>query len=130
MAGWLLYDYLDRRGENVFKVWTNNLQSGYRGMLKRRIKALEETERGLIPNLIDGPLRKYQHIYKLRVGGKVRLRPLLCKGPIEKDTELTFLIGATERDFVFDPLHAPQTADDRRQEIIGDPRRRCTHDKT
>ena len=99
-------------------------------MLNRRLKALEdETERGLMPGLIDGPIKGYPHIYKLKIGGKVRLRPLLCKGPIDPDTELTLLFGATERDWKFDPEDAPVIAETRRLEILSDGRRRCNHVK-
>ena len=99
-------------------------------MLNRRLKALEdETEHGLIPGLVEGPIRGFRHIYKLKIGGKVRLRPLLCKGPIDNENELTLLMGATERDYRYDPFNAPSTAENRRQEIMVDIRRRCIHVK-
>lgn len=130
MAGWLLYDYIDARNINDFQKWTQCLESRYRAMLNRKLKALEdETERGLLPGLIDGPLKGHPHIYKLRLGGRVRLRPMLCKGPVNNDTELTLLIGATERDSKFDPINAPVLAVARRDEIINDIKRRCKHVK-
>lgn len=130
MAGWTLYDYVDDRNVNDFERWTKGLEKKYRAMLNRKLKALEdETEPGLLPGLVDGPIRGYPHIYKLKIGGKVRLRPLLCKGPIDNDTELTLLFGATERDWKFVPENAPALAEDRRQEIIRDSRRRCNHVK-
>ena len=130
MAGWTLYDYVDGRNVNDFERWTKGLEKKYRAMLNRKLKALEdETEPGLLPGLVDGPIRGYPHIYKLKIGGKVRLRPLLCKGPIDNDTELTLLFGATERDWKFVPENAPALAEDRRQEIIRDSRRRCNHVK-
>jgi hypothetical protein len=130
MPGWILYDYVDRRDRNDFERWSRTLEKKYLAMLNRRLKALEdETERDLLPGLIDGPIRGYPHIYKLRIGGRVRLRPLLCKGPIDPDNELTLLIGATERDWMFDPEDAPQIAEERRLEILSDYRRRCTHVK-
>ena len=128
MAGWALYDYVDARGINQIERWTKNLESGYRGMLNRKLRALQDDdERGLVPGLIEGPIKHHRHIYKLKAGGKVRLRPLLCKGPVDNDSELTLLIGATERDYVFDPPDAPDRADIRRGEIINDNRRRCSH---
>ncbi len=130
MAGWILYDYVDRRGINSFEQWSRGLEKSYLAMLNRKLKALEdETERDLLPGLIDGPIRGYPHIYKLRVGGRVRLRPLLCKGPADKNTELTLFMGATERDSKFDPANAPAMAEERRQEIIQDQQRRCNHVK-
>lgn len=129
MAGWVLYDYVDRRGINQFQIWTENLEKNYRGMLHRRLQAVEATEPGLITGLIVGPIRGYPHIYKLQIGGKVKLRPLLCKGPADTLGELTLLMGATERDFRWEPDDAPGTAELRRQEILADPTRRCCHVK-
>lgn len=130
MAGWQLYDYVDSDGINEFEAWSNGLERKYRAMLNRKLKALEdETEHGLIPGLVVGPIKGYSHIYKLQIGGRVKLRPLLCKGPIDPNNELTLLIGATERGWKFDPQNAPETAEKRRQEIIRDSQRRCNHVK-
>ena len=129
MAGWRLYDYIDERGINQFEQWSRGLESGDRAKLHRKLKALEDTEPGLIPGLLSGPINGYPHIYKLRIGGKVRLRPLLCKGPIEKDSELTLLMGATERDWKWNPHNAREVAVARRQEILNNPERRCIHVK-
>ena len=130
MPGWLLYDYIDTRGRNDFEAWTRNLESRYRAMLNRKLKALEdEVERGLLPGMIEGPIKHHPHIYKPKLGGKVKLRPLLCKGPLDNNCELTLLIGATERDWQYDPTNAPDTAEARREEIINDYSRRCRHVK-
>jgi len=98
-------------------------------MLHRKLKALEDTEPDLVPGLLEGPIRGHPHIYKLKIGGKIRLRPLLCKGPIDNNKELTFLMGATERDYKWDPPNALVVAEARRQEIISNPERRCNHVK-
>lgn len=129
MAGWRLYDYVDHRGVNHLAAWSRSLDSKYRAMLHRRLKALEETEPSLVPGLVEGPIRGHPHIYKLKIGGKVRLRVLLCKGPIDNNKELTFLMGATERDYKWDPPNAPTIAEARRQEIISNLGRRCNHVK-
>jgi len=130
MGGWRLYDYVDRDEVNQFEAWSKGLEKKYRAMLNRKLKALEdESEHGLIPGLVVGPIKRYPHIYKLQIGGKVRLRPLLCKGPIDPNNELTLLIGATERDWKFGPKNAPEIAEKRRQEIILDSQRRCNHVK-
>ncbi len=130
MAGWILYDYVDQRNVNHIEQWTKGLEKKYRAMLHRKLKALEdETEQGLLPKLFDGPLKGYPHIYKLKIGGKVKLRPLLCKGPIDNDDELTLLIGATERGWQYNPKNAPAIAEERRKEILNDNERRCNHVK-
>jgi hypothetical protein len=77
-----------------------------------------------VPGLV-GPIRdrgrRVPHVYKLQVGGKVRLRPLLCKGPLQADNHyavITFLVGAKERDNRFQPRSAPAKAVERRIELI------------
>jgi len=78
MAGWRLYDYIDLDGVNAFETWSKGLERKYRAMLNRKLKALEdETEHGLIPGLVMGPIRGYPHTYKLQIGGRVRLTPTL-----------------------------------------------------
>lgn len=74
----------------------------------------------MVPKLIAG-VKGYRHIYKLQIGGKVRLRPLLCRGPMptdDKNQVLTFLIGARERDMKFVPRDAPKKAKQRREDLI------------
>jgi hypothetical protein len=68
-------------------------------------------------------------IQKLRVKGKVQLRPMLCKGPVDKEKEYTLLIGATERDSKFVPDKADQIANQRKQIIIENHNRRCLHER-
>ena len=78
--------------------------------------------------LIAGPIKGYKHIHKLKIGGKVRLRPLLCRGPEDAEQELTLLAGATERDFAYDPPGAPATAEANRLALVMDGKRRRVYD--
>jgi hypothetical protein len=127
---WALFDYLNGRGENEFKAWTIKQQKGYRAKLNARIDLLEKLGMSLLPHMLEGPLNGFPNTYKLTMKGRVQLRPMLCRGPIDNDNEFTFLIGATERDWEYNPRNAPQRAEDRRFEIIADPRnRRCEHEK-
>lgn len=77
-----------------------------------------------MPGLIAGPIKHMPNIYKLQVGGKVRLRPLLCRGPVNKNAELTFLVGATERDGLFHPPGVKALAEERLKKLIADPKLR------
>lgn len=81
----------------------------------------------LLPGLMAGPIKRFPHLYKLQAGGKVRLRPLLCRGPFDAEVELTLLAPATERDGQFEPLNAPTQADNHRLEIIADARLRAEY---
>jgi|SRR5208282_938958 len=129
MDGWKLYDYLDAAGNNDFAGWSRGLQSPDLAKLNRKLKMLADNGPDLGPKLLAGPLKGYAHIYKIRVNGRVALRPLLCKGPIDNDHEFTLLQGAFEHDWEWIPTNARKTAVDRRQEVINDPdARRCEHE--
>ena len=103
------------------------LQSSDRARLSQKLGMLEKLGPDLPTGLLAGPIRNQAHIYKMRINGRVALRPLLCKGPINNDEEFTLLIGATERDRQWQPRNAPATAGVRRMEILGNVARRCNH---
>ena len=129
MGGWTLYDYVDASGTNDFARWCGGLQRPDLARLNRKLRMLADNGPELGPKLLAGPLKGYAHIYKIRVEGRVALRPLLCKGPIDNDHEFTLLKGASERDRKFVPPNAPDVAVARRQEVIDDPdSRRCPHE--
>jgi hypothetical protein len=128
MAEFELYDYVARDGTNAFKAWTKTLQKDELAKLNQKLDMLRR-EPELPPLLLAGPLER-KPIYKLRINGRVALRPMLCKGPIDNDSEFTLLMGATERDRVLDPEDAVDQAADRRAEVIANPtRRRTPHER-
>lgn len=137
----IIFDYVGARGSAEAKKkakkgdkepakgevrrWRDGLQIDQKGQLDQKLDSLVTAGADLMAELITGPLSikgkgKFPHIYKLQIGGKIRLRPLLCKGTKNLDTELTLLTGATERDGAFDPLNAPEKATSRRKEILQD----------
>ena len=126
-----LYDYVDTRGINQIAKWTKKLPLRDRAKLNNKLQLLEQAGPDLLPGLLAGPnIQGQRHIYKLKIGssGSGRaLRPLLCRGPIDKEEELTLLIGAEERDGKL-PKHVAKAAEDRRQEILAKPERRRPHD--
>jgi hypothetical protein len=124
------------RGENrgVLTEWRRKLErEGVEGMslslLDNALDQLEEVEHEALPRLIAGTWPRYPEIRKLQLGGKVRLRPLLCIGPASKRTELTFLMPAYERNGRFDPRDAPEQADRRRKLLISDLGRRRLYER-
>jgi hypothetical protein len=127
MGAWRLYDYVDNRGLNDFEAWSRGLEKPDRARLSQKLRMLETVGPELPPQLLAGPIKGQSHIYKLRINGRVALRPLLCKGPISNDEEFTLLKGATEVDRKWEPRNAPFAAETRRQEILRDPTRRCNH---
>lgn len=127
MSTWRVYDYVDSRERNDFEAWSKGLEKPDRARLSQKLRMLETVGSDLPPQLLAGPIKSYAHIYKLRINGRVALRPLLCKGPINKDEEFTLLLGATEVGRKWEPRNAPAKAETRRQEILRDPTRRCNH---
>ena len=115
----------ERRFPGAVRTWRDEQQVAQRGQIDEKIDSLATVGPEALPGLIAGPLSikgkgKFSHIYKLQMGGKVRLRPLLCRGTKDLDAELTLLVGATERGGEFAPLNAPEKADLRRKEILND----------
>ena len=124
---WSLYDYVSVRGRNVILEWCQGLQKRDLIKLTEKIDKLEENGHELCPGLA-GPIHNSRHLYKIRVNGSVAVRLFLCKGPINMESEYTFLLGAFEVDDEL-PGGTLETAESHRQNIIRDKSRRCTHER-
>jgi len=122
-----LFDYLTDKGINDFKIWTEKLQKTQRGKLNLRLDMLEQKGPDLFPQILTGT--DTAGIQKLRVPGKIQLRPMLCKGPINVKTEFTLLIGAIEKQDKLQPKKADQIADRRKKDVITDEKRRIKHER-
>jgi len=124
---WLLYDYIDEHGANIIAEWIRRLQAPQRKKLQAKLNLLMQSGPDLPPQLLAGPV--FDHIYKLKVQGNVKLRPMLCKGPLNNDKEFTMLIGAIEKDYKLDPANAAEVAAKNRLAIIKNHTRRCPHER-
>src|SRR5436309_8399056 len=114
----ILYEYVDGAGRGAMTNWVKTKEvREFSGAIDQALDRLEQAD-STMPGFFVGPLASHRHIYKLRLGSKVRLRPLLCKGPGDPDRELTFLMPAFERNWEFHPPDAPARAERRRQEIL------------
>ncbi len=129
----IVYDYtgqhrapgVDLRS-GLVREWRDGLETAQKAQFDEKLRTLKKAgESILFPGLIAGPIKvkgvRFPHIYKLQIGGKIRLRPLLCRGPKDKDEELTFLVGAYEIGGKFDPKNAPDIAQKRHKAITEDP---------
>jgi hypothetical protein len=126
---WVLYDYVNQRPENEFRIWSSGLQKHELAKLNARLDLLEQHGPELLPKMLAGPIRGQPHLYKLVINGRIALRPILCKGPVDMQREFTLLMGATERGFEWVPRDAPASAEVLRQHVIDDPsHRRCLHE--
>ena len=122
-----LWDAVDNRGVNVFKEWTQRLESGHRAKLNQKLDMMQRFafEQMRTSNVLHGPIKKTGHIYKLRAQSNVAMRPLLCKGPIDNNREYTLLLGAFEKGGVL-PKADISKAEANRDAILANPDRRRT----
>lgn len=119
----ILYEHVSATGRAEISSWRLRLQNAQRNQLDQFLDRLEATdEPTLAQKMMAGPI--VQDIYKLQIGGRVRLRPMACFGPADPNDEITLLCPATERDGKLEPASAPATAQLNRKEIINDPARR------
>jgi hypothetical protein len=121
-----LFDYCNAAGLNEFKEWTKSLQSPQRAKLNAKLDMLQFKGMGLFPELLSGT--DTPGIMKLRIKGNVQLRPMLCKGPVDVNTEFTLLMGATEVGGKLKPKNADAVAGGLKNEVRNDPdHRRIDH---
>jgi len=120
-----LYDFIDEGGENVILSWRNGLTARSRAQFDSKLHMLEISGPNLGPKLLAGPINKTRHVYKLIIHADVMLRPMLCKGPFEMETEFTLLIGAKEVQGKLVP--GPEIALRNREILLADIRRRTPH---
>jgi hypothetical protein len=126
---WTIWEAIDRRGVGVLTDARRRLQKPQRAKLDQKLDMLEQNGPNLSPGLLSGPgVGRQRHIYELKIRGRVALRPLLCKGPIDMENEWTFLVWAEERDNQMRPAGAPEEAERIRSEILRDRTRRRIYD--
>ncbi len=128
---YLLYDHIDAAGRNVFKIWFGSQEKTDRAKINMKLDLLQTVGTELPPKLLSHS--GSPHILKLRLigKGKIQLRPMLCKGPVNNDQEFTLLRGAIEKGFKLQPPDADDDAEKIRQEVKLNPvTRRCIHERT
>lgn len=124
---WEFWEYLNGRNEREFSRWRLGLPKVERARLDDKMRAIETM--GVEVSCLRGPLKGYKHIYKIRVQGPtMALRPLLCKGPLDKDKEFTLLHPMTEVGMKDEPVTAKDEAERRRREIEISPSRRIRYE--
>src|SRR5437016_1102279 len=106
---WKLFDYIDRRGINDIAAWSRRLQKPERIKLRSKLDMLAKAGGDLPPDLLMKT--EVPYIYKLKVQGNPKLRPMVCRLVLriedeetkkEKDEEVyIILIGAKEISWEF-----------------------------
>lgn len=127
MAKWTIYDYADPEIGNPMRTWSEHLQKKERAKLNSRIDALAMHGTDLIPGLV-APTGTAS-IFKLKIHGNVQLRPMLCEGPGRNEAAFTFLLGAIEVSWEYDPPGAPEVAAGLRENLIRNPKWRRNHER-
>jgi hypothetical protein len=122
---WQLYCFLSERGSNLIADWLHDekISAKQRGDFQAKIDLFERGGPDLITGFITEPPIA-PDIYKMKVKGRVQLRPMACRGPIDPSREYTILLGWIERDREKVPLEIKRKASENRQIVIGDPKRR------
>jgi hypothetical protein len=120
-----VYDFTDEDGRSVIAAWKAALTIRSQAALDNKLDMLAISGMELPPKLLVGPINKSGHIYKLRIKADVMLRPMLCKGPFQMNTEVTLLTGAKEIQGKLIP--GPEQALRNRETLINDPKRRILH---
>jgi hypothetical protein len=120
-------DYVNPTKGNLIRRWRDGLQKSERAKLDFKVDALALHGTHLIPNMVAPT--GVPSIFKLKVQGKVKLRPMLCQGPGDSES-FTFLLGAKEIQFEYEPSKADETAAAYRKDLIANPNRRELHERT
>ncbi len=112
---------------NLLRAWTAQLQTKERAKLNQRLDSLALHGPGLIPGILSPT--GIPCVFKLKIRGKVQLRPLLCEGPGKGEEAFTLLLGAFEVSDDYVPMGAPLIAARLRESLIRDMRRRVLHER-
>jgi hypothetical protein len=122
-----IYDYVHPEGGNLMKTWSaNELEKKERAKLNAKIDMLRLHGPELIPGILSPTGRP--NIFKLRVKGKVQLRPMVCEGP-GMEPAFTLLMGAKEISSTYVPADAPEKAAVLRADLLANPERRVKHER-
>ena len=133
IMGWKLYDYVNDRGVNKIKAWTEKLPKKQIILLNKKLDSLAQNGTTLSDNLLSHT--KLTHIKEIVFRGRIATRPLLCKVPTKDKEgrykkEFTILLGAREKDKKYEPKNALKRAEKNRQEVIkNDNTKRCLHER-
>lgn len=125
MPKWTIYDYVHPVHGNLIRDWSAKLAKKEKAKLNQRLDSLEMYGTDLIPGIVSPT--GVASIFKMKIHGKVQLRPMLCEGPGGEC--FTLLMGAFEVQFKYVPESAPDTAATYRKDIFANQNRRVKHER-
>ena len=127
MAKNSIYDYVHPLDGNLMRAWSMGLQKKEKAKLNSKIDALAMHGADLIPGILAPT--GIPAVFKLKVHGQVQLRPMVCEGPGRGEAAFTFLLGAIEISWEYDPADAPAMAAVIRNDLLAHPDRRTEHER-
>jgi len=125
----IFWEWVDNRNRGVMSEALADLEKAQRIKVEERLDRIEElktlSHESIKPwaDNFSGPLKK------IKIHGNVQVRPILVVGPIDKESEITFLLVAFEKDRKLIPANAAEIAEERLDQILKDPRRRRIYDR-
>jgi len=133
----LLWDYLHGPGRNEMQSWAKKEKLGVRerAQLNQKLDMLERIgfETAYHLAFLAGSSGEFNQIFKLIVKSQRMLRPMLCRGPADIQTEVTLLCGAIEKDFELVPPTAAELADRHQRKLMAaggaELKRRVNHER-
>ena len=124
IGAWPIYDFLHNSGSNLIKAWGDGGSQSER-VCRRKSDLLAQHGDELPPGLLSDT--SIPTIKKIRVNGRVAVRLMLCRGPIDVAAEFTLLMGVVEKDRKLIPENAEAIAEERRLAVKNDGSRRINH---
>jgi len=114
----ITYEYVDRKGGRAMMDWP--LEKRQRQGLRRKMRILRSLDREMVVGSVIFAT-KVTGIYRTKIRGNVQLRPRLCLGPPDPETEITFLERCEERGGKEHPPDVSERARRKLDEVADDP---------
>lgn len=114
----ICWEHFSQGGRRSLSPWYGKLQKASRSRFDAALDTPVSRQQKTQKNKAG-----YAQLRELRVYANPQLRPLLCRGPVDRHGELTFLAPATEKGDRLQPENAVDVAIERYQEVVDDPQR-------
>lgn len=123
MAVWTFYDFRDRRGTNLIRLWLDGMPDKARAKINARILFMQALP--VWPEQYVSSLKGWPELVELRVVSTGnQYRPLGFYGP--ERHEFTIVLGTLEKGKL--PRRVLEAADENRRIALADRNRICKHE--
>lgn len=122
-----IWVFIEPDGTNEFYNWRAKMPSRQVAKMDDKITKLSQVGLDLLPETL-APVYN-TGLLKLKIHGNPQLRPLLCRGPHNANSEFTLLQGAKEVSSKFKPANAVDMALIKKQRLAADINLRSVYNK-